>query len=196
MQQRSMRGKRAPLRPRQRVRARGLPPRLLIARLLIARLLIGLALAGAVLACTAPPPPRDPGALAAAYASAGRYEEAAREIDLAVRAHPEDPALRRRAADLHARAGDLERAVGHLEVALSLSPRDPEISIQLGELERERQNLADAYVAFRRAAELDPDDLRAVSGLALSAEALGFDDEAEAAFARWAELERRGGAAP
>jgi hypothetical protein len=30
-----------------------------------------------------------------------------------------------------------------------------------------------------------------VSGLALTADSLGFDDEARAAYTRWAELERR-----
>jgi len=45
-------------------------------------------------------------------------------------------------------------------------------------------------VAYRRAAELAPDDIRAVSGLALTADTLGFEDEARVAYARWAELER------
>jgi Flp pilus assembly protein TadD len=44
-------------------------------------------------------------------------------------------------------------------------------------------------VAFRRAAELAPDDLRAVSGLARAADNLGFEEEAEAAYARWTQLE-------
>jgi Flp pilus assembly protein TadD len=45
-------------------------------------------------------------------------------------------------------------------------------------------------VAYRRASELAPDDVRAVSGLALAADSLGFEDEARAAYARWSELER------
>jgi tetratricopeptide (TPR) repeat protein len=136
-------------------------------------------------------PGRDPGTTAAAYAAAGRLDEAAREIEIAVRTNPRDPALRQQAAQIYQRADRLDRAIGHLEVAIQLAPADPEIWIQLGELEKGRENIADAYVAFRRAAELAPDDIDAVSGLALAADSLGFDEEANAAYARWAELERQ-----
>jgi Flp pilus assembly protein TadD len=147
-------------------------------------------LALGLLAACAGPGTRDPAALANASLAAGRVDDAVREIELAVRQRPRDPALRRQAAHIYTRADELERAVVHLEVALQLAPSDPEISVQLGTLEQRRGNLPDAYVAFRRAAELAPDDLRAVSGLALSAEALGFEEEAAASYARWAELER------
>jgi len=151
----------------------------------IALLLLGAACAG--------PTKHDPSAVADAYYQAGRYGEAAREIDLAVRSHPRDPALRQRAAEMHARAGNLDRAIGHLEVALQLAPDDPTVSVQLGVMEQRRGNLPDAYVAFRRAAQIDPENLEAVSGLALSAEALGFEEEANDAYARWAEIERERG---
>ena len=138
--------------------------------------------------CASPPPP-DPGAVAAAYAEAGHYEEAAREVDLAVRSHPRDTKLRKQAANIHERAGNMGRAVGHLEAALQLAPSDPEIWITLGDIETQRDNTADAYVAYRRAAELAPKEIRAVAGLALAADLLGFEEEAEAAYARWAALE-------
>ncbi len=114
-------------------------------------------------------PPGQPGAIAAAYAAAGRYDEAGREIDLAVRGQPDDPNLRKQAAQIHAAAGDLPRAIGHLEVGIRINPSDADLWIQLGTLETQRENVTDAYVAYRRAAELAPDDLRAVSGLALTA---------------------------
>jgi tetratricopeptide (TPR) repeat protein len=140
--------------------------------------------------CAKPVAHTDPGAVAAAYAAAGRYDEAAREIEVAVRANPQDVALRRQAADIQARAGNPDRAVAHLETAIELAPRQSSTWIQLAELEKARENFPDAYVAFRRATELDPDDIRAVSGLALTAEVLNFDEEAKEAYARWAELER------
>ena len=151
-------------------------------------LLLGFALA----AGCAPPPRGDPAAVATAYAAAGRYPEAAREIEIAVRASPRDAALRRQAAQIQAQAGDLARAVGHLEVvAVELSPSGAAAWIELGEIEQQRDNPEDAYVAFRRATELAPADIRAVSGLALTADSLGFEEEAEAAYATWAELERQ-----
>ena len=126
----------------------------------------------------------------AAYSAAGRYPEAAREIDLAVRARPRDLALRRQASQIHEKAGNPERAIGHLEMAIQLAPEDGTIWIDLGDLQRDRDNVADAYVAYRRAAKLEPNDLRAVSGLAKAADGLGFRDEAESAYERWAELEK------
>jgi cytochrome c-type biogenesis protein CcmH/NrfG len=127
--------------------------------------------------------------VAAAYAEAGRYEEAAREVDIAVRAHPRDVTLRRQAAEIHQEAGNTGKAIGHLESALRVTPSDAQIWIVLGDIETRRDNAADAYVAYRRATELAPNEIRAVSGLALAADHLGFEEEAEAAYARWAVLE-------
>jgi cytochrome c-type biogenesis protein CcmH/NrfG len=110
-------------------------------------------------------------------------------VDLAVRSHPRDPKLRKQAAQIHELAGNPGRAVGHLEAALQLAPSDPQIWITLGDIETRRDNTADAYVAYRRAAELAPNEIRAVAGLALAADHLGFEEEAEAAYARWAALE-------
>lgn len=148
------------------------------------------ALAAWLVACTGPPALSDPAEIAAAYAAAGRYPEAAREVDIAVRADPGALELRRQAARIHEQAGHLESAIGHLEAAIQIAPEDAESWIRLGELEKARQNVADAYVAYRRAAELAPEQIRAVAGLALTADSLGFEDEAEAAYARWADLER------
>jgi Flp pilus assembly protein TadD len=141
------------------------------------------------LGACAGPGPRDPALPAETYLDAGRLGEAAREIELAVRAHPEDPELRQTAARINAKAGYLDRAVGHLEAALEKAPRDPETSILLGEIEQRRDKPGEAYVAFRRAAQLAPDDPRAVGGLALTAEALGFDKEARDAYATWADID-------
>ena len=106
----------------------------------------------------------DPGAVAAAYAAEGRLDEASREIEIAVRTHPKDLALRRQAADIYERAGNVDKAVSHLEDSIEIAPDDAETWIRLAELENGRGNLDDAYVAYRRAEKLAPDDVRAVSG--------------------------------
>jgi Flp pilus assembly protein TadD len=156
------------------------------------RLLTALALAGAT-GCAAPAVREDPGAQARGLAADGRFAEAASEIEQAVAREPHDPELRREAARIEWLAGDLPRGILHLEEALEQTPEDPELWLELATMERSRENLQDAYVAYRRASELAPDDLRAVSGLALTADALGFDEEASAAYARWNELERSAG---
>jgi len=139
-------------------------------------------------ACAAAPTAPAPGDIAAAYQSAGRLNEASREIELAIRVRPRDVSLRRQAARIYTESERSDRAIEHLEAAIQLAPRDGALWIDLAEIERDRENIADAYVAYRRASKLVPTDVRAVSGLALSAENLGFSEEASTAYARWAEL--------
>jgi Flp pilus assembly protein TadD len=153
--------------------------------------------------CAAPALREEPDALARALAAEGRFAEAAAEIERAVEEDPDDPELRREAARIEWLAGDMPRGILHLEEALEQEPGNAELWLDLGIMEQSRENLQDAYVAFRRASELAPDDLRAIAGLALTADGLGFDEEAAAAYARWNELEGRdpareapGGAAP
>ena len=61
---------------------------------------VSLAIAAALLFACATGPGRNPGSVAAAYAAAGRYDDAAREIELVVRTHPRNAELRRQAATL------------------------------------------------------------------------------------------------
>ena len=142
-------------------------------------------------ACATPNPTRDLRDRARTNAASGNYTEAAAAIEQAVELSPNDPSLRREAAQFATRAGNNDRALAHLEAALRSKDDDPSLWTDVAELERDRQNYADAYVAFRRAAELDPEDVRAVSGLALIADHLGFEEEARDAYTRWNELERR-----
>jgi cytochrome c-type biogenesis protein CcmH/NrfG len=153
-----------------------------------------LCFAALALACASAPP--EPQSVAEAYLEAGRYVDAAREADAAVRRDPDDPELRMLAAQAHTGAGSHERAIDHLEEVLELAPSDANLFILLGEIEQSRENVEDAYVAFRRATQLGPDEIRAWSGLALSAEALGFEEEAAEAYAEWARLEEVQGLDP
>ncbi len=148
---------------------------------------------GFLFACAGPWTSPAPGELAAAYQSAGHLQEASREIELAIQVRPRDISLRRQAARIYVEADRADRAVEHLEAAIQLAPRDGALWIDLAEIERDRENTADAYVAYHRASTLAPTDVRAISGLALSAENLGFSEEARAAYAKWAELRRRSG---
>ncbi len=153
------------------------------------------AIAAVLAACTTTPP-RTSHDVASAYLEAGRYDDAVRESERLVRVQPRDLELRLLAAQANEGAGDLERALSHLEMAQEIAPSDAEAAVRIGLLEQRRARPDDAYVAFRRATMLAPDDLRAWRGLALTAEALGFEAEAERAYARWAELERTQGEMP
>ena len=154
-----------------------------------------IALAVALCAC-ASPKPVGPEQLALTYLEAGRYEDAQRESEKLVRIQPRNVEFRLLAARANEGAGDTKRALSHLEMAQDIAPSDAEATILIGELEQRLERTDDAYVAFRRATTLAPDDLRAWRGLALTAEALGFDAEAERAYARWAQIEKAKGEAP
>jgi Flp pilus assembly protein TadD len=156
---------------------------------------LGCAAVAAALAC-ASAQPRTSHDVASAYLEAGRYDDAVRESERLVRIQPRDLELRLLAAQANEGAGDLERALLHLEMAEEIAPSDGEAAVRIGLLEQRRARADDAYVAFRRATMLASDDLRAWRGLALTAEALGFEAEAERAYARWAELERTQGEEP
>lgn len=164
-------------------------------RLRLAVRFLACAAAAAALAC-ASGPPRTSHDVASAYLEAGRYPDAVRETERLVRIQPRDLELRLLAAQANEGAGDLERALMHLEMAEEIAPSDGEAAVRIGLLEQRRGRADDAYVAFRRATMLAPDDLRGWRGLALTAEALGFEAEAERAYAKWAELERTQGEMP
>jgi tetratricopeptide (TPR) repeat protein len=150
------------------------------------------ALCAALAACESPTPPGR-GSVVDAYIAGGRTLEAVRESERMVRAQPRDAELRLIAARANVAQGDLDRALVHLEMAAELDPSSGEAVIQIGEIEQRRQRIDDAYIAFRRAISIAPNDLRSWKGMALTAEALGFEAEAEKAYARWAELEKEQG---
>lgn len=158
------------------------------------RLAFALALAAAW-GC-ASPKTVGPEQVAVTYLEAERYQDALRETEKLVRIQPRNLEFRLLAARANEGVGDPERALLHLEMAQEIAPSDPEATIRIGELEQRRARPDDAYVSFRRATMLAPEDQRAWRGLALTAEALGFEAEAERAYARWAELERIQGEAP
>jgi tetratricopeptide (TPR) repeat protein len=145
-------------------------------------------------ACAAKPPPKpNPGALAEQYLAQGDKLEAMRESERLVRANPKNAELRLVAAEMNEANGDLDRALLHLEAAAELDPSSGEAVIRIGEIEQRRQRMDPAYIAFRRAIRVAPDDVRAWKGMAMTAEALGFEAEAEKAYTRWAELEKAQG---
>jgi len=145
-------------------------------------------------ACATSSKPKGPEQVAVAYLDAQRYPDAVRETEKLVRIEPRNADYRLLAARANEGVGDTERALRHLEMAEEIEPENAEPVILIGELEQRRDRPDEAYVAFRRATTLAPDELRAWRGLALTAEALGFDAEAERAYARWAQIEKAQGA--
>jgi tetratricopeptide (TPR) repeat protein len=104
---------------------------------------------------------------------------AARKIyETAVTAAPDDPLLREPLAALEQSSGDLADAVTNAQCAVDLLPSSSEAWSQLGLILAQQQKFAEATVAFRRAFELDSEDVWALQNLAQSLLKLGRRDEA------------------
>ncbi len=151
--------------------------------------LVGLALVLQA-ACTPVPTARngrDAGSLAAAYAAAGRWVEASREIRIALRREPRNASLHLQAADIHEKVGALLRAAENLDSATRLAPTDPGAWAARAAFETRRGRVDSAYVAARRAHQLAPEDTELAFAFARAAERAGLEEEARAVRRRFAD---------
>jgi len=98
--------------------------------------------------------------------------------ELAVAEAPDDPLLREPLAALEQSSGDLADAATNAQCAVDLLPSSSENWSQLGLMLAQQQKFEDAAVAFRRAFELDPENVWALQNLAQSFLKLGRRDEA------------------
>ncbi len=115
------------------------------------------------------------------YAAEGRYTEALREVEIALRRNPAQPALLLESAALYESLGAPTRAAQALEEAVRLEPHDPAMWVALGDLEMRRERIDSATAAYRRARALDPLDPGTLRRFAVAAERAGvFDEAAEA----------------
>jgi tetratricopeptide (TPR) repeat protein len=91
---------------------------------------------------------------------------------------PDDPALHEQLAELDQLSGDLAGAATNAQRAVGLLPGSSEDWSQLGIVLAKQQKYADAATAFRRAFQLNPEEVWALQNLAQSLNDLGRRDEA------------------
>ena len=96
----------------------------------------------------------------------------------ALAAAPDDPLLREQLAVLDQLSGDLAGAATNAQRAVNLLPSSSEDWSQLGVILAKQQKYEDAAAAFRRAFQLNPEDVWALQNLAQSLKDLGRRDEA------------------
>ena len=96
----------------------------------------------------------------------------------ALAAAPDDPLLREQLAVLDQLTGDLTGAATNAQRAVNLLPGSSEDWSQLGIILAKQQKYEAAAAAFRRAFQLDPDDVWALRNLAQTLKDLGRKDEA------------------
>ena len=107
----------------------------------------------------------------------GLLEEATTELEQAAALAPAEPAIFANLAVAHLRLGQDETAAAHLETARALAPEDTDIALLEGLLARFGGRFDEAADQFRRAVELDTDNLRARFALARELDQLGTDTD-------------------
>lgn len=120
-------------------------------------------------------------ALAVAYTRIGRYQEALREGDLAVRLAPSDANARRAFSYPLIFTANYQRAIQELEQAIAINPNITGPYFELASLYRNRAiNRPEVAVSiFRRVLEIEPDNERAYLRLCETYAAAGLFQEAE-----------------
>lgn len=126
----------------------------------------------------APHVPRVRSALGAALYRLERYEEAAVELDAAVRLSGAEANAWSNLAALRIQRGDAAGAVAAAESALALKPRYVPALMNLGVAQLELRRFVEAEAALRRAREEGPDDAFRMATHATALSALGRAAEA------------------
>ncbi|MEO8256413.1 MAG: FG-GAP-like repeat-containing protein [Acidobacteriota bacterium] len=111
----------------------------------------------------------------------GLLDDAKREFTRTTELVPREPAAWADLGLTHLRLGDFDPALQAIERAASLASSNSDIVLLRGQLESSRGRLERAIADFRRAVELNPENLRARFALAQEVErAAGPDADAEA----------------
>jgi len=130
----------------------------------------------------------DPFQLAVRHLRAGSPDKAASICREALRVRPDDSGMHHLLALCLEHCGQLAEAVASYGMALAIEPRWPAALAAKARLLLRLGCTAEAFHAFRQAAEADPGDVQVVTELAITAQAIGAVDEALAAFERAAVL--------
>jgi superkiller protein 3 len=91
--------------------------------------------------------------------SAGRFVEAEKAIRSAIATDPKSAAFRIDLAHVLDRSGRSMEAIGEVETGLSLDARDVRSYALLGNLKFKAQKFEEAELAYRKAVEMDPDEV-------------------------------------
>ncbi len=119
--------------------------------------------------------PEDP-ALTAQLATVLAAQDKAEALPLLQKlhaAHPEDPAITRMLADVLAEAGDTAGSDKLYVSLLAASPNDPGLLVTHGQNLIRQLKYGEAYTAFNKATQVDPNNGDAWSGLAFAALKVG-----------------------
>ena len=85
------------------------------------------------------------------------YDQAVRELEIALEARPSDAGFETTIASVYRRAGDMDQAIEHFEIGVDLDPRSAMAPFSVGETLVLLRRYHDAEPWLRRAMEIRPD---------------------------------------
>jgi tetratricopeptide (TPR) repeat protein len=91
-------------------------------------------------------------------ADAGRFPDARKAYEEAIKSSPQSQFLYRELASVERRQGDLVAALAHAQQAIELDPGDARALLVAGEIHESRGDFAAALESFRASAALEPSD--------------------------------------
>jgi tetratricopeptide (TPR) repeat protein len=126
--------------------------------------------------------------LGVVYNGTGRYQEAIRELEEAMRIEPTNDAIYLELADAYLGAGQVGRAEATYEQAIAVRPHYAESYLWLGAFYIGQGRVEAAIAAYEQAASLAPDSYPALSGLGVAYYYAERWTEAQRAFERALDL--------
>lgn len=129
-------------------------------------------------------------ARASALGAMLRYDDAANVIKAAAKLRPDDPEILVQGGILNCRRGRWKDAIDPLQKGIAGAPEHAQAHYFIAEALNKSDRLEEARAAYERAAQLDPENWRALKGVGVVLDRLGRSTEAASWYRRAREVQR------
>ncbi len=129
-------------------------------------------------------------ARANAHGAMLRYDDATKALTAAAKLRPDDPEVHVQTGILTCRRARWKDAIEPLERGIAGAPHHAQAHYYLGEALNHADRLEEAMASYRHAAELDPENWRALKGIGIVLDRLGRSTDAAPWYRRAREIQR------
>lgn len=119
-----------------------------------------------------------------------KYDDAAKAIKAASKLRPDDPEIHVQTGILTCRRARWKDAIEPLERGIAGAPHHAQAHYYLGEALNHADRLEEAKASYKKAAELDPENWRALKGIGIVLDRLGRSADAAPWYRRAREIQR------
>ncbi len=129
-------------------------------------------------------------ARASALGAMLKYDDAAKAIKAAAKLRPDDPEIDVQTGILNCRRAKWKDAIEPLQKGVAGAPEHAQAHYYIGEALNKSDRLEEARAAYERAAQLDPENWRALKGVGVVLDRLGRSADAASWYRRAREAQR------